>query len=176
MLVIFGAIRSINNRKGKQPVLKSFNASAIDDTNEPNNTTTRKIQKYKGPYARHGVQFKERRLASWVSTTSDDSNDASDQILDESDFDCGNRTSNSDQDMTKKETLPHDLPKPKTKELDHPKEIGVPPPRADLQHTKQERCDESRDRISRPHEPKGPREKETHQLAPSAGNLLDKYL
>ncbi|GAA0171010.1 hypothetical protein LIER_25150 [Lithospermum erythrorhizon] len=58
-----------------------------------------KKRRYKGPYARHGIQFKEGRLAGWVDTSSDDSDGVLDDKLCESDFDSGNATSESDGDV-----------------------------------------------------------------------------
>ncbi|GAA0155006.1 hypothetical protein LIER_43303 [Lithospermum erythrorhizon] len=61
-------------------------------------------KKYKGPYARRGIQFRERRLVGNVPNTSDDSNHALDENVDDSDFDSGNTTSDSDKDVTYKFT------------------------------------------------------------------------
>ncbi|GAA0173555.1 hypothetical protein LIER_41547 [Lithospermum erythrorhizon] len=87
----------IKNRKGKQLVLRKFDANNVAGTSEPSSAALRK-KKYKGPYARHGVQFRERWLAGNVSNASDDSNHASDVNVNDSDFDSDNRTSDSDKE------------------------------------------------------------------------------
>ncbi|GAA0160471.1 hypothetical protein LIER_17016 [Lithospermum erythrorhizon] len=52
--------------KGKQSVFKTFDANDVDGTSQPKSGVAGKKKKYKGPYARYGVQFRERRLASNV--------------------------------------------------------------------------------------------------------------
>ncbi|GAA0184472.1 hypothetical protein LIER_31760 [Lithospermum erythrorhizon] len=96
----------IKNRKGKgkQPVFRTFDAKDVDNSSQAKSGVSRKKKKYKGPYARHGVQFRERRLAGNVPNASDDSNDALDENVDALDFDSGNTTSHSDKDVTYKFT------------------------------------------------------------------------
>ncbi|GAA0162682.1 hypothetical protein LIER_39457 [Lithospermum erythrorhizon] len=120
----------INNRKGKQPMLGIFNATKIDDTSEPNRAATGKKKKYKGPYVRYGIQFRERRLVGWVLTTSDDSKDASYKNLDDSDFDSSNTTSESEQDMS---TMPG--PSPKTLVAQHANKEAPQNSRKKKQHS-----------------------------------------
>ncbi|GAA0139979.1 hypothetical protein LIER_01415 [Lithospermum erythrorhizon] len=81
----------------KQPVLTRFEKSVIDGDVEPG--TPGQKRRYKWPYARHGVQFKERRESGWVEG---EESEESDGVLGDkiyySDFDSGDSTSDSDGD------------------------------------------------------------------------------
>ncbi|GAA0170207.1 hypothetical protein LIER_24517 [Lithospermum erythrorhizon] len=86
-----------SGKRKKQPVLTRFEKSVIDGDVEPG--TQGQKRRYKGPYARHGVQFKERRESGWVEGEESEEFDGvlGDKIYD-SDFDSGDSTSDSDED------------------------------------------------------------------------------
>ncbi|GAA0159932.1 hypothetical protein LIER_38946 [Lithospermum erythrorhizon] len=86
-----------SGKRKKQLVLTRFEKSVIDGDVEPG--TQGRKRRYKGPYARHGVQFKERRESGWVEGEESEESDGvlEDKIYD-SDFDSGDSTSDSDGD------------------------------------------------------------------------------
>ncbi|GAA0147383.1 hypothetical protein LIER_42953 [Lithospermum erythrorhizon] len=75
---------------------------------------------------------------------------------------------------TPRRSLPHDVPRPKTKETVKPKETREPSPRERIQKTNQEEVDESKDHDSGHHPSRRPWENDTHQLVSFVGNQLDK--
>ncbi|GAA0166874.1 hypothetical protein LIER_21935 [Lithospermum erythrorhizon] len=85
-----------SGKRKKQPVLTRFEKSVTDGDVEPE--TQGQKMRYKGPYVRHGVRFKEMRESGWIEgEESEESDDVLGDKICDSDFDSGDTTSDSDE-------------------------------------------------------------------------------
>ncbi|GAA0164028.1 hypothetical protein LIER_19757 [Lithospermum erythrorhizon] len=86
---------AVNKKKGSQ--MSTFEKSVFDGTLNEGQTSGNKKKRYRGPYARHGIEFKHRRLSGWVQTDkgSDGEQDEEEED-DNSDLNSGDSTSDSD--------------------------------------------------------------------------------
>ncbi|GAA0166237.1 hypothetical protein LIER_40150 [Lithospermum erythrorhizon] len=89
------ATRADKPTANTQNILRKFDMSVIDGDSQTHRQGNKK--KYKGPYDRHGVEFRERRLTGWEDSGSDEDSDdvLGDKVCD-SDFDSGDDTLDSD--------------------------------------------------------------------------------
>ncbi|GAA0150059.1 hypothetical protein LIER_09083 [Lithospermum erythrorhizon] len=57
--------------KKKGPQISTFEKSIFDGTFTEGQASRNKKKRYRGPYARHGTKFKQRRMSGWVQTDKD---------------------------------------------------------------------------------------------------------
>ncbi|GAA0170267.1 hypothetical protein LIER_24567 [Lithospermum erythrorhizon] len=88
-----GTRPNCKQKKGLQ--MSTFDKSIFDGRVSEVQPQVNKKNRYRGPYARHGVQFKQRRLSGWVDSVDSDSNSVLGDRHDMSDFDSGDLTSDS---------------------------------------------------------------------------------
>ncbi|GAA0143061.1 hypothetical protein LIER_42750 [Lithospermum erythrorhizon] len=76
--------------------MSTFEKSVFDDLVSEGQAQRNKKKRYMGPYARHGVEFKQRRLSGWVESVEYDSDSVLGDRHEMSDFDSGHSTFDSD--------------------------------------------------------------------------------
>ncbi|GAA0170209.1 hypothetical protein LIER_24519 [Lithospermum erythrorhizon] len=83
----------VNKKKG--PQMSIFEKSVFDGTLNEDQISGNKKKMYRGPYARHDIEFKHRRLSGWVQTDNG-SDGEQDEKDDKSDLNSGDSTSDGD--------------------------------------------------------------------------------
>ncbi|GAA0157468.1 hypothetical protein LIER_14728 [Lithospermum erythrorhizon] len=87
-------VAAVNKNKG--PQMLTFENSVFDGILNESQTSGNMKKRYGGPYARHDIEFKQRRLSGWVQTVNNDSDGEPHEKDDNSDLDSGDSTSDSD--------------------------------------------------------------------------------
>ncbi|GAA0185268.1 hypothetical protein LIER_32556 [Lithospermum erythrorhizon] len=76
--------------------MSNFEKRVFDGLVSKGQTQRNKKKRYIGPYDRHDLQFKQRRLSGWVDSVKSNSNSVLGDMHDMSDFDSGDSTFDSD--------------------------------------------------------------------------------
>ncbi|GAA0182980.1 hypothetical protein LIER_30476 [Lithospermum erythrorhizon] len=94
-----------NCKQRKGPQMSTCEKTIFDGRVSEGQTKVNKKKRYRGPYTRHGLQFKQRKLSDWVDSVESDSDSVLSDRHDMSDFDSDDSTSDSNGTIDFKEVM-----------------------------------------------------------------------